>query len=314
MCCCYGHVSVCCYGHVSVLLLWSCQCVFGHGHVNTQCLYPSPPTTNIHHHTTGEECYLAVDKGPVDPTHVLLLPIEHYPSLVSLPQQTFDEAQRYLQALQTAYAAQGKQMIAFERYASMKKMGGNHCHINVVGVDAAGAARARQVCVGGMIITINEALRCVFVAASQCSIRIGLYDPYNTTTQKTHCCSLLWPYNQYCHPTTSPQVFEAKGRDNGFSFQHLPPAAGPAMRAQLRAVVGDGEYLLALLPGDQGMLVHPILRGVRLSLQLGREALAELVGDPVKADWKACVVGVEEEKARTAAFKTFFAPYDIMPQ
>lgn len=76
---------------------------------------------------------------------MLLLPIEHYPSLVSLPQPAFDEAERYLKALSTAYAAQGKQLLAFERYASMRKVGGNHCHVNVLAVDAGGAGRVRQV-------------------------------------------------------------------------------------------------------------------------------------------------------------------------
>lgn len=93
----------------------------------------------------GEECYLALDKGPVDDTHVLLLPIEHYPSLVSLPQPAFEEAERYLAALSASYAAMGKELLAFERYASMRKVGGNHCHLNVLAVDAGGGGRVRQV-------------------------------------------------------------------------------------------------------------------------------------------------------------------------
>lgn len=32
--------------------------------------------------SVGEECYLALDKGPITPHHVLLVPIEHYPSQV----------------------------------------------------------------------------------------------------------------------------------------------------------------------------------------------------------------------------------------
>lgn len=112
--------------------------------------------------------------------------------------------------------------------------------------------------------------------------------------------------NPYC------QVFEAKAQVHGFEFQHVPHASGAALRTQLRALVGDGEYLLVVLPGKEGLLVYPVLRGVRLSLQLGREALAEVAGDPVRADWKACVVGEEEERARTAAFKERFKPFDIM--
>ena len=52
---------------------------------------------------------------------------------------------RYLSALSSCYAAQGLQLIAFERYLSLRKSsaGGNHAHLNVIGVPAAAAAGAQ---------------------------------------------------------------------------------------------------------------------------------------------------------------------------
>ena len=40
---------------------------------------------------------------------------------------------------------QGKEIIAFERHLSLVKKGGNHCHINVVPIQASAAPKAQQV-------------------------------------------------------------------------------------------------------------------------------------------------------------------------
>ena len=49
------------------------------------------------------------------------------------------------------------------------------------------------------------------------------------------------------------------------------PAQGEAGREALRAIVGSGEYFVAMLP-DGSRLVQPIPRGVRHPLNFGREA------------------------------------------
>lgn len=40
---------------------------------------------------------------------------------------------------------QGLELVAFERFMTFRKTGGNHCHINVLPIPAAAAASARQV-------------------------------------------------------------------------------------------------------------------------------------------------------------------------
>lgn len=35
--------------------------------------------------SVGEEVYVALDKGPINPQHALIIPIEHHPSLAALP-------------------------------------------------------------------------------------------------------------------------------------------------------------------------------------------------------------------------------------
>lgn len=54
----------------------------------------------------GEEVYVAMDKGPIDETHVLILPIEHYPSSGHMPPSAQAEAEAYLRALEACFAAQ----------------------------------------------------------------------------------------------------------------------------------------------------------------------------------------------------------------
>jgi diadenosine tetraphosphate (Ap4A) HIT family hydrolase len=85
--------------------------------------------------SVGQESYIVLDKGPINGDHVLVLPIEHHACSVDLPESTLDEVARYLSALSSYYASQGKVMVGFERFMRLKKSGGNHCHINVIGVD-----------------------------------------------------------------------------------------------------------------------------------------------------------------------------------
>lgn len=57
---------------------------------------------------TGEESYLAVDKGAINWGHVLVLPIEHHRCGLALPPGTHAEMMRFLSALRSCYAAQAR--------------------------------------------------------------------------------------------------------------------------------------------------------------------------------------------------------------
>ena len=49
---------------------------------------------------------MVLDKGPIVDSHVLVLPVEHYPSQLSLSASSFAEMERYLSALQSCFASQ----------------------------------------------------------------------------------------------------------------------------------------------------------------------------------------------------------------
>ncbi|CAK0784495.1 hypothetical protein CVIRNUC_007699 [Coccomyxa viridis] len=90
----------------------------------------------------GEESYVALDKGAITDSHVLVLPIEHFPSSLHLSASAFAEMERYLSALRTCFASQGKELLVFERFMNFRKTGGNHCQLNVISVSAKAAAGA----------------------------------------------------------------------------------------------------------------------------------------------------------------------------
>ena len=53
----------------------------------------------------GEEIYMAMDKGPINDQHILLLPIEHRSNTLALSAGAYSELERYLSALRTCFAS-----------------------------------------------------------------------------------------------------------------------------------------------------------------------------------------------------------------
>lgn len=68
---------------------------------------------------SGEECYCAMDKGAINGGHVLLLPIEHFPSSLSCSENAWAEMQRYLSALKACAASQVPPLAVLYRCPSM---------------------------------------------------------------------------------------------------------------------------------------------------------------------------------------------------
>ncbi|KAK9863158.1 hypothetical protein WJX84_000744 [Apatococcus fuscideae] len=92
----------------------------------------------------GEEMYMAMDKGAISNTHVLLLPIDHVASTLELRPAQYAELDRFLSALREYFKSQGLVLVAFERFLRLTKSGGNHAHVNIIGVPARMGATAQQ--------------------------------------------------------------------------------------------------------------------------------------------------------------------------
>ncbi|KAK9851345.1 hypothetical protein WJX84_006139 [Apatococcus fuscideae] len=214
------------------------------------CLSSDAADTNLVI-SIGEEMYVAMDKGAISNTHVLLLPIEHVPSTLELSAAGYAELEKYLSALRQCFKAQGLELVAFERFLRLTKSGGNHAHVNIIGVPAHMGATAQQ-------------------------------------------------------------RFESMASQHSFSFN--PVAAGLAgedARSAMRDMVGDGEFFSISLP-DGSRLLHSIPRSEKHPISFGREVLAQLVGEPGRADWKKCQLDATEEQRRTHSFKKSFKKFDLM--
>ena len=83
--------------------------------------------------TVGDHCYCAMAKGGLVNGHVLLLPIEHFPSTITLPKDAIAEIHRYKGVLRRLYKSQGKAMVVFERYLQLKA--GTHAHLQVLSMN-----------------------------------------------------------------------------------------------------------------------------------------------------------------------------------
>ena len=97
--------------------------------------------------SVAEQAYMALDKGPMVPQHVLVIPIEHVPCAAALSPAAYAEVEQYLGALARCFAERlaGSKLVCFERFLSLRGKGGNHCHINCLPVPADEAASVRQV-------------------------------------------------------------------------------------------------------------------------------------------------------------------------
>ena len=199
--------------------------------------------------SVGEHTYLAMDKGAITPSHTLIIPIEHLPSTLVLPEAAFAEVHKYLGCIQRCCAANGEAFVWFERYLALKrKEGGNHCHVNAIGFPEA-------------------------------------------------------------HADQLEAVFQKKAKDQGFEFDVFEPDAGKDLQDQLRDRVGDMEFLIVGLP-DGKYLVHPIMRGERMPMNFGREAVAEAIEQAERGDWKNCKMSEEDELKLTEKFKGTFSEFD----
>ncbi|XP_073395911.1 zinc finger CCCH domain-containing protein 64 isoform X2 [Physcomitrium patens] len=90
--------------------------------------------------SVGDHCYCAIAKGPLCPGHVLILPIEHQPSIVSLPSDAELELDKYKHSIRECFKKQGKATIFFERYLQLRA--GTHAHLQAVPIPLSMASLA----------------------------------------------------------------------------------------------------------------------------------------------------------------------------
>ena len=211
----------------------------------------SNPNADLHLvASVGKESYCALDKGPITPYHMLVVPIDHASSTMELQDTTFAEMKAYVGSLCRCFSSQGLELVMFERYLKLKgREGGNHCHYNVVGIPKEAA----------------EQLASDFKSGSANFLKL---------------------------------------KDDFLGKSDF--------RGGLRELVGDGEYLLLVLPSGE-TLAKPIMRGERMPFNFMRDTVARCMGCPERGDWKMCrKASKEQEEQSVAKFKATFVDYDLM--
>ena len=78
----------------------------------------------------GENFYCALAKGPLVKDHVLVIPVEHLPNTITLPQTCEIELGRFQSSLKKYYKNQGKEVVFFE-WVSKRS---SHANIQVKGL------------------------------------------------------------------------------------------------------------------------------------------------------------------------------------
>ena len=102
-------------------------------------------STNLDTHlivSVGDNFFCTLAKGPLVEEHVLIVPIEHLPSTLSLPSDSDSELQKFKHALKRYFRKHGNAMIVFERYLNPRAA--NHAHLQVVPIPLSKASTVRS--------------------------------------------------------------------------------------------------------------------------------------------------------------------------
>ncbi|EUC66375.1 nucleus protein [Rhizoctonia solani AG-3 Rhs1AP] len=207
----------------------------------------------------GSECYVTLPKGQLIPTHpsgkaplvpggghLLIIPIAHYPTLLSAPPELaisiIAEVEQYKSALRNLFSKHGAAAVMFE-VARLSGRGG-HAHIQVVPVPLEKADRVEG-------------------------------------------------------------IFQNNAQREGIKWEQDAEAALEGAKR------GGGNYFRVDLPDGRKMI--SLIRGP-FNLQFGRTTLAELLGLPERADWKACAEDDAQQRTDAAKFKKAFASFDPVLQ
>jgi len=94
--------------------------------------------------TASTEVYVAVAKGPVHSTHVLVLPVKHAPCFAACPPDLQQAIQAHICAIRRMCRYAGQEILVWERWVPMASSAANHMQVQVVPIDRGQAVRAHE--------------------------------------------------------------------------------------------------------------------------------------------------------------------------
>jgi len=95
--------------------------------------------------TTTTQVYVASAKGPINPSHVLVLPVKHAPCFAACPPDLQNALQAHIQAIRKMCRTAGQDILVWERWTPFGSSSANHMMIQVLPIGSQHASRARNV-------------------------------------------------------------------------------------------------------------------------------------------------------------------------
>eukprot|EP00917_Polyrhabdina_sp_WS-2016_P029792 GHVP01063475.1.p1 GENE.GHVP01063475.1~~GHVP01063475.1.p1 ORF type:complete len:791 (+),score=122.79 GHVP01063475.1:52-2424(+) len=201
----------------------------------------------------GTSVYVAVAKGALTASHVLIVPVKHFPNILSTPFEIAEEFILYIQALRRCYAAEGLSTIVFERYYPMKTAKVMHMQIQVVPVPKEIGKKSASK---------------ILEYAESCGVTMTKLNPVNSSLNVLR--------------EVIPNPLE-------YSYFYMETESEESTEVERYFFTDNGTR--------------------RFHANFGREAVARLLGQPERSDWKKCVLLPEEEEESAILIRKSFANF-----
>jgi len=94
--------------------------------------------------SASKDVYIATAKGPVNPLHVMVLPVKHAPCFARCPTDLQDRLLAYIAAVRSTYKEEGLECILYERWVPMGMSAANHMQIHMMPMEQRRVPDARD--------------------------------------------------------------------------------------------------------------------------------------------------------------------------
>lgn len=256
----------------------------------------------------ADHMYMALAKGPLTRSHVLLMPIQHRYSSLELGAAELEELEQYKDAIRKWFASQRCRALFYERFLPTKSA--QHMHIQCIPIPDTAESHGEE----------SQTQEKDTADPKQRDSEEGEGDTVSSSIAETI---------QRLGSEAIPESIDFQ------SFPDLPSlreylressAAGAASEGGAGEAAAEEEeeggkgfrkpFIAFELPGGDGggVLAHfPKTRRGDLFV-FARRVSAELLGTPEKVDWKRCQMTKEEETEATDALKNSFGAFDFVEE
>lgn len=94
--------------------------------------------------TVTPQVYVATARGPILPTHMMILPVKHAPCYAACPPELQASIQAHIAAIRKMCQEGGQEILVWERWIPMGVSAANHMQIQIVPISVNSAGSARE--------------------------------------------------------------------------------------------------------------------------------------------------------------------------